>query len=472
MASAQRESGLIRALRARTAEASAPLEATLVGKPRLGLDAALQRVDELLAAAAAAGAAVITSSGQGSSAAPATPAAEPGPRGAASVPSARKGGAGRAAAAHARLASGSAAAASLEASENMSRAEADTLAALIAPGSKQHLSALRIVRVKLLAERAAAAALAGSDTAACRQQVLSLLLAAQAEATAALSAGLPVSSTMLLALTAGLAALTAGCSGGALDACLSSWQAFMAASEWGSGGLQLSSPYEDVSTGQHPRAVWPLDLPSGWGAKAPLAEFALETERVATELMQRAVLATALAEAGEAQRLSAGGAAGRQAAQAQAQVQQQPGGSPQQDQQAGQPSAAQHDSRVRHMATQAKLFSRLSDQWVARHSGTGRRHSSGLLLPSAHQAAGEPPTAAAADAEPQPFEDNERDRSLLQRFGVQPWLRAELRRQLAGRYPLPPGSPLQAEVGTPHRMGANPFLCAVPGGVASKQVHA
>lgn len=480
MATARREGGELRALRARLAEAAAPLEATLVGKPRLSLDAALQRVDELLAAvAAAASSSQASSSDQGSRPAAAERGSDASQPEAAEAPPAGQGGRGRAAAKHGQIGGGGggreaggqpAAAASAQVGTEDEEGAA-AVAVLLARGSKQHLNALRIVRVKLLVERAAAAALAGSagDTPECRQHVLSLLLAAQAEATQALTASLPHCSTMLLALTSGLAALTAGCSGGATDACLDSWEAAIAALERSAADIQqLSIPYYEVSPGQHPKALWPLDPPAGWSDQGRMMQFSLEARAAAMTLMRRAgfqlsyqnllAVRSAAPTAGGPEQGPELSAAGQQ----QRQEQEQRGNSAGQAQRAAQHSAAQRGGSPadpdHQLTMRLNRVNHLTKRWTAVWLGVQGRRSAGSFADSPLEAAGGSSTAAEAAAEPQRFEDNERDRSLLQRLGLQPWLRAELRRQVAGRYPVPPGSPLLAEV-----------RCRMGGGCANVQ---
>lgn len=288
------------------ARAQETYEAVLVAKPRLGLEEALQLVDGLLAAATAAeepegGPQVTASSSSSSSREPqcrgdrrqaAQPNARRGKaaaarnlgrgRGTSSANGGGSGGGSSGAAADGKAPTSSSSSTpsaadgsaqpsttgSGNACESASSSSGTTAAMALGGGASLHLNPVRVLRVKLLVEQAAAAALAESDEPACRERVLGLLCSAQAEAAAALWAN---PSMMFHGLASCLLGLTGGCSGPAVDAGLDAWQATLAVEYWvaPSGGPQpertLPHCLEEVSSRQHPRLAWPLDLPPGVG---------------------------------------------------------------------------------------------------------------------------------------------------------------------------------------------------------------
>lgn len=271
--------------------------------------------------------------------------------------------------------------------------------------SSQELLPLHIVKVKLLVEKAAEAALAGQDSPACRAQVLALLCAAQTEASAALQRH---PSLMLYALAGCLMELTAGCSGGALDACLEAWQAQLAMCDL---QQQLPLAFSEVDTRQHARAMWPLDPPPGSGT----------SENALTQVSERAQQAGNQGFDRAKQRLVTASKATSFFSDA------------------GDWRCLRIIQLVRANEAAPERLRRQQLSAIAGQSSSASASGSRSSRSSPGRSQPELAQQGQVQLAELPYKDNERDRTLLQRFGLQGgWLRDQLRRKLASKYPVEP----------------------------------
>ncbi|KAL4433821.1 hypothetical protein ABPG75_000262 [Micractinium tetrahymenae] len=227
---------------------------------------------------------------------------------------------------------------------------------------------LWVLRIKLLIEQAAQAALEGGDSREGRREALRLLCKAQEQVVTALGRA---HSSVLQRLLGELLQLTAGCSGPALMSTVRCMVAY-----WRRAALRPGDymPPQAEVTGGDPRLAWGLD-------PAPIASF--------SQL-----------------RCSSGI----------------------RDAEAALVHSTDEYSQAAQRAVDAG-FQAVREE--AQQKGTARVAPSCVVQPSddGQPGSGEQPADKAA------FGDNERDRSLLRRLGQQRWLRQELRRRLAARFP-------------------------------------
>lgn len=349
-------------------------------RSRISVEGALQVVDERLAAASTA-----SSAGTGSDSAGRSSAVG-------------SGGAGRN--------SGSSWATAATSTTGAEATDTDSSTAAAGSGSRAHqqgaagsssLNPWRILRVKLQVEQAAQAALAGGDSARTRKAALCRLSAALTEAAAAVRRH---PSWALLRLMTELFQLLAGCSGPAVNACLAAWQAFLDGPDSMSTEQLLALPHPYVELGgQDSRVRWGCDPPNPAVQAAPdPGPYRLECWDQVNQAMHRGRQAFCLA-AQEADRHTWLA-----------------------------PAALQ---RILQLAAQ-DVHRQLWPSRLQAVSSTGSTTGGSGEAPLGHQQQQSDPLQGAAGAL---YVDNGRDRGLLRRLGQQSWLRHELRRRLAARFP-------------------------------------
>ena len=205
----------------------------------------------------------------------------------------------------------------------------------------------------------------------------------------------------LYGLAAGLMELTAGCSAGATDACLDCWHGMLTGqvrSEQLAAAVQVELLCRKA---QRADLEWPIDPPA---RKAPHQYY---QQAVAQADMRRHRAITHLVDLDNARSASA--------------------------------SASRLSSHSEHSALgllyqRVRLRELLLDPGLVTQEEQRALHRDIALLRATMQAAG----TAAVPPQPPAFEYNARDRTLLQRFGLQrEWLRYSLQAQLRRKYPVP-----------------------------------
>jgi hypothetical protein len=256
------------------------------------------------------------------------------------------------------------------------------------------------VHAKLLVERAGRAALEGDGSKACCEEVLRLLCVSQVELGATLALH---PSPTLHGLAAGLMELTAGCSAGATDACLDCWRGMLAGQ---ARGKQLAAAVLVEVLCRRPRRAdleWPLDPP----ARVAPHPYYMQALQQAETRRNRAIshlIDLDDARNGSFTRLS-----------------------------------SLTVSSIGLLGQRVRLREQMLRRGLANQEEQRELQQDIALLRATMQAAGAalPPQPLQPQQQPA-FEYNARDRTLLQRFGLQrEWLRYSLQAQLRRKYPVP-----------------------------------